>query len=135
MSVSRTVAGVVERRKDVTRRLGWWTNSRGRRLLWPGDQLTLCPKVQGRRHRDGTLEPLERLAEVEVLDVRREPLTAITDEEIARECVPRCNFEVVYRETNQPAPEEWVRWFCEAMGVRPDVLITRIEWRYLDEAQ
>jgi len=126
MSVSRTVAGVVERRKTVTRRLGWT-------FLRPGDRLTLCRKVQGRfDYRTGVLEPLDRLAEVEVVSVRREPLTAITDEEIARECVPRVNFELVYVETNQPPADEWVRWFCEAMGCQPTTTVTRIEWKYLD---
>ena len=43
MSVSHTERAVVERRKTVTRRLGW-------RFLKPGDHLTLCRKVMGRRN-------------------------------------------------------------------------------------
>ena len=42
MSVSLTEQAVVERRKTVPRRLGWWEDRNGRRLLKPGDRLTLC---------------------------------------------------------------------------------------------
>lgn len=74
MSVTLTEQAVRERRKTVTRRLGWL-------FLKPGDRLTLCRKVMGRK-KD---EPLERLAEVEVVDVRRERLDAITDDDVPRE--------------------------------------------------
>lgn len=70
MSVSMTEQAVIDRRKTVTRRKGWWLDKRGRRLLNPGDRLTLCRKVMGRKHG----EPLVRLAEVGVISVRREPL-------------------------------------------------------------
>lgn len=63
MSVSFTEQAVVERRKTVTRRKGW-------QFLKPGDRLTLCRKVMGRK-KD---EPLVRIAEVEVVSVRRESL-------------------------------------------------------------
>jgi hypothetical protein len=74
MSVALTEDAVRARRKTVTRRLGW-------RMLKPGDRLTLCRKVMGRR--DG--EPLVRICEVEVVDVRREQLWNITDEDVERE--------------------------------------------------
>src|SRR5690606_7983375 len=67
MSVSLTEQAVLERRKTVTRRLGW-------KFLKRGDRLTLCRKVMGRKKG----EPLVRLAEVEVVDVRREPLWNIS---------------------------------------------------------
>ena len=63
MSCAMTTQAVIERRKNVTRRKGWT-------FLKPGDRLTLCEKVMGRKKG----EPLVRLAEVEVVDVRREPL-------------------------------------------------------------
>lgn len=56
MSVAMTAAAVIRREKTVTRRKGWL-------MLKPGDRLILCRKVQGRRPG----EPLERLAEVEVV--------------------------------------------------------------------
>lgn len=128
MSVSRTVPAVVERRKTQTRRLGW-------RFLKPDDRLTLCSKVQGRRRKDGTVEPLERLAEVEVTEVRRERLWSITDEDIAREAVDGDHWTEVYTETGLPTPGAWVAWFCEEMGCMPDTMVTVITFRYLDETE
>lgn len=108
MSVALTERAVVERRKTVTRRLGW-------KFLKPGDTLTLCRKVMGRKKG----ESLVRLAEVEVVDVRRERLDAITDEDAARE--------------GMPADAEWfVAFFTEHMKCKPSDEVTRIEWRYLD---
>ena len=139
MSVALTTQGVRERRKTVTRRLGWWRDRRGRLILSPGDHLTLCPKVQGRRRPDGTVEPLVRLAEVQVISVRRERLWCITDADILREAVDRTDWAEVYEEhedprmVGQPTPQAWVWWYCEAFGCDPHTEVTRIEWRYLDE--
>lgn len=113
MSVALTADAVRERRKTVTRRLGW-------RELEPGDRLTLCRKVQGRRRKDGTVEPLDRLADVEVVSVRREPLHAITRADVAAE-----GFHGV-------TLPQFVDFFCEHMRCKPDTEVTRIEWRYLD---
>lgn len=110
MSVALTESAVRRRVKTVTRRKGW-------RFAKPGDRVTLCRKVMGR----ATGEPLVRLAEVEVVSVRRERLDAITADEVAREGYP-----------GMP-PEEFVRqFFVEAQGMAPDDEVTRIEWRYLD---
>jgi hypothetical protein len=85
--MSFTERAVVERRKTVTRRKGW-------QFLKPGDRLTLCRKVQGRAHKDGEgrwfTEPLVKLAEVEVISVRRERLNVLRERadcaaELARE--------------------------------------------------
>lgn len=113
MSVSLTEAAVVARTKTVTRRLGW-------DFLKPGDRLTLCRKVMGRRRADGTVDPLVRLTEVEVVSVRREHLDAITADDVAREGLPGAD-----------TPALFVARFCEAMRCLPDVEVTRIEWRYL----
>jgi hypothetical protein len=129
MSVSKTVGAVRRREKTVTRRLGWWTDKNGRQLVMPGDRLTLCEKVQGRKPG----EPLVRLAEVEVVSVRRERLWDITDEDIASEGVPVEWFEEHHTDTGLPTPQAWVWWFCEEMNVEPDVMVTRIEWIYLPE--
>lgn len=115
MSVSHTEQAVVERRKTVTRRLGWT-------FLKPGDRLTLCRKVMGRRNG----EPLVRLAEVEVVSLRREPLQDMDPDDVAREAVP--GLEEVFD------PFDWVQWFAETMHCNPWTEVTRIEWRYLDEA-
>lgn len=115
MSVSLTEQAVVERRKTVTRRLGW-------AFLKPGDRLTLCRKVMGRRPG----EPLVRLAEVEVVSVRRERLDAMRTEDVAREAVPGI-------EEGEPA-SEWVTWFSFEFRCQRDTIVTRIEWRYCEVA-
>lgn len=110
MSVAMTEQAVRDRVKTVTRRQRWL-------MLKVGDRLTLCRKVQGRKPG----EPLERLAEVEVVDVRREPLCHVTDAEVAREGFPGMS------------PVEFMtRFFVEAQGIAPSDLVTRIEFRYLD---
>lgn len=109
MSVSLTEDAVRERRKTVTRRLGWL-------FVRKGDRLTLCRKVMGRK----AGEPLIRLAEVEVVSVCRLPLTAISADDVTREGFPDLS------------PAEFVAFFCEHMRVTPDTEVTRIEWRYID---
>lgn len=108
MSVSLTEQAVIERRKTVTRRLGW-------RFLKAGDRLTLCRKVMGRKPD----EPLVRLAEVEVVSVDFRPLYDIDDADVAREGFPDRN-------------GMWfVQFFMDHMKCHPGTRVTRIEWRYL----
>lgn len=110
MSVSLTEPQVLARTKTVTRRLGWL-------MLKPGDRLTLCRKVMGRKKG----EPLVRVAEVEVVSVRRERLETITADEVAAEGFPG----------NSVAG--FVEFFCQThKGCKPESEVTRIEWRYLD---
>jgi hypothetical protein len=110
MSVSLTEPQVRARAKTVTRRVGWL-------MLKPGDQLTLCRKVMGRKKG----EPLDRITDVEVVSVRREPLNAITAADVAAEGFPEWT------------AAEFVAFFCDShRGIQPDSDVTRIEWRYLD---
>lgn len=118
MSVALTEAAVRDRSKTVTRRLGW-------RFLKPGDRLTLCRKVQGRKPG----EPLDRIAEVEVVDVRRERLIDMTNDDVPREGVPRSEF--VYFVNGQTPAISWAGWYADRMGISPYDEVTRIEWRYL----
>lgn len=124
MSVAMTVDAVRRRQKMVTRRKGWWTDKNDRRMLHPGDRLTLCEKVQGRKPG----EPLERICDVAVVSVRREPLGALSmdltygQHEVEREGFPDMD------------PDEFTRrFFIEAQDIWPMDDVTRIEWRYLDE--
>lgn len=110
MSVSLTEDAVRDRSKTVTRRLGWL-------MLKPGDRLTLCRKVMGRRNG----EPLVRIVDVEVETVRREPLAAITWADCVREGFPAMQ------------PREFIEFFCSThKGCTPSTEVTRIGWRYLD---
>ena len=109
MAVSLTEDQVRDRSKTVTRRTGW-------RMLRPGDRLTLCQKVMGRRPG----EPLDRITDVEIVSVRREPLNAITASDVTAEGFP------------QMTPAQFVCFFCGAhRGCNPDSEITVVEWRYL----
>lgn len=110
MSVALTEQQVRDRIKTVTRRLGW-------RFLQAGVRLTLCRKVQGRRRG----EPLVRLAEVEVVAVRREPLWDIDQEDVIREGFPDWT------------PDMFLAFFVHKMRCAPNTEVTRIAWRYLDE--
>jgi hypothetical protein len=112
MSVALTEDAVRERRKTVTRRLGW-------KFLKPGDRLTLCRKVMGRKPD----EDLVRIAEVEVVSVRREILMTISTKDVQREGFPPGTTWL-----------DFVHFFCEHMKCDPNVEVTRIEWRYLDGA-
>lgn len=113
MSVAFTEQAVRDRTKTVTRRKGWLH-------LLPGQRLTLCRKVMGRKPG----EPLVRIADVQVVAVRREPLSAITADEVAREGFPGMS------------PAEFIRrFFVDAQGIQPGDLVTRIEWMYQDGGQ
>lgn len=117
MSVAFTEQAVRDRTKTVTRRKGWL-------FAKPGDRITLCRKVMGRKPG----EPLERIVDVEVVSVRREPLDAIL-----------LDTEYGYTEVEREGFKGMGRWsfvskfFLEAQGMSPDDLVTRIEWRYLDD--
>jgi hypothetical protein len=125
MSVAFTEQAVRERRKTVTRRKGWL-------FLKPGDRLTLCRKVMGRKKG----EPLVRICEVEVINVWREPLGLLSGH-----CDPGafgCTDDYPEREVEREGfpgmrPSLFVsRFFVDAQGILPTDLVTRIEWRYLD---
>ncbi|MEV6073391.1 hypothetical protein AB0L82_43175 [Nocardia sp. NPDC052001] len=113
MAVSLTEPQVRDRSKTVTRRTGW-------RNLRAGQRITLCRKVMGRRRRDGSVEPLVRITDVEILEVTPERLADITRDEVVAEGFPEMN------------PQEFVEFFCRThRGCTPDSTVTRIQWRYL----
>jgi hypothetical protein len=117
MSVAFTEQAVRDRTKTVTRRKGW-------QFAKPGDRITLCRKVMGRKKG----EPLERICDVEVVHVQRHPLSLLLSadpqevrDEMAAEGFP------------DMSPDEFVqRFFVDAQGMSPDDEVTRVEWRYLE---
>lgn len=115
MSVALTEPQVRAEEKTVTRRLGWWKDKRGRRLLRPGNQMDLCRKVMGRRNG----EPLVRIARVEAVSVTRELLCDITDADVTLEGFPGWD------------AEQFVKFFTRSMKCDPDTEVTRIEFRYV----
>lgn len=131
LSCAETEQSVLDHTKTETRRLGWWEDKNGRRLLHPGDHLTLVRKAMGRKRRDGSVEPLVRLAEVEVLSVHREPLYTITDEAIAAEGVDPAKWAPWSDEGQMPRSLAWTRWFSSTMGCSLTDDVTVIRWRYI----
>ena len=131
MSVAYTEQAVVERRKTVTRRKGWWEDKNGRRILQPGDHLTLCRKVMGRK----AGEPLVRLVEVEVHRVDREVLCSLQrSREYAETELQAEGFPMLNGEDWMTASSIFLRrYFYEAQGMHPMDDVTRIEWRYIDD--
>ena len=134
MSVTLTRRAVELRLKTVTRRAGWT-------MLRPGDRLILCEKVMGRK----AGEPLIRLAEVEVVDVRREPLDLITDADVDREGFGPWEGSdgidwwppgtVPPGEHHGEPSRRFVEFFTREMGGAPDQEVTRVEWRYVHDTE
>ncbi len=128
MSVAMTTDAVIERRKTVTRRKGWWTDKNGRRILHVGDTLTLCRKVQGRKPG----EPIERLAEVEVISVSREPLWTLTVGNDDRDLGDRTPSSWATAEMEREGfpgldPHVFVRkYFTDAQGIHVMDAVTRM---------
>jgi hypothetical protein len=112
MSFALTTDQFKAQSKTVTRRLGW-------KGLKPGTRLMGCTKCQGLKPG----EQLERLGEIEVVSVRREPLQDITQEDVEREGFPELR------------PSEFVGMFCSHMGCEQWEDVTRIEFRYVDGAR
>ncbi len=128
MSVAYTEDAVVERRKTVTRRKGWWRDKNGRPLVAVGDRVTLCRKVMGRKPG----EPLVRLVDVEVVSLRRERLAALVDKTFAPEPGYGANEMIA---EGFPGMNPWVfidRYFVP-QGIHLSDAVTRIEWRYIEE--
>lgn len=111
MSVALTEKPVRDRTKTVTRRLGW-------QFAKPGDRVTLCRKVMGRKKG----EPLVRICNVEIVDVRRERLDAITADEVTLEGFPSWTVH------------DFIIMFMRSMKCGHTTEVTRIEWRYLTMA-
>lgn len=113
MSCALTKDAVRNRTKTVTRRAAhaWKT-------LKPGDRLTLVEKGMGLAKG----EKVRRLAEVEVTDVRVEPLFLVRDPgECAAEGFPNMT------------PLEFAAFWCLShKEASPLVDVRRIEWRYVE---
>lgn len=120
MSVSMTLDAVHARTKTVTRRhVDTWA------ALKAGDRLTLIEKGMGLPK--GAKQVI--VAEVEIVDVRVEPLAFVLIEDGAVEAEGLAPM----------TPEEFVTFWLtghrhNATDDATQVLCRRIEWRYLDEA-
>ncbi len=138
MSCSLTIDAVKERRKTVTRRhVDTWQDLRGRRKpTSSGDRLILVEKAQGLPA--GAKQVI--LAEVEVVDVRVEPISLLTADvrygrqEVALEGLDMTPAEFVsfWRRSHGYGDEVWDDELI--LDPPPVVQCRRIQWRYIDEA-
>lgn len=110
MSFALTEPAFLARAKTVTRRAGW-------RALRPGERIHAVDKCMGLRPG----QTARTLGYIEVVDVRRERLDAITAADVLAEGVQGVR-----------TPHEFVTMFCAAMGYEPSAEVTRIEFRHVD---
>ncbi len=110
MSFALTTQQVNDRTKDVTRRFGWW-------FLKPGDRLWAVEKAMGLRRG----EKVKRLALIEVVSVRAEPLNHITQDDCEREGFPEF------------APADFVSMMTTHYKCAETKPVNRIEFRYLKQ--
>lgn len=110
MSFALTTEQVRNRTKTVTRRIGW-------QFAKAGD--VVQPVVQGQGiPKGGKVEKIG--GPIRFTDVRREPLSAITIEDVAREGFPGQS-------------DAWFcEMFCEANGLATYPTVTRIEFEYVE---
>ena len=120
MSFALTTPQVLDESKTVTRRTGW-------KNLKAGDRLHAVKKAMGFRKGETAPAPLKT---IEVIDVRRQPLNALLDGSAwALTEIDREGF-------GHLTPAQFVEMFCEShRGCRPNHLVTRIEFRYVEGAR
>jgi len=146
ISFALTTEQFRDRSKTVTRRIGWWKDKNGKRLVKVGDILNGCVKCMGLKPG----EKIERLGQIRITDVRREPLDFMeTCDGLGERLTDVC--EVIIGNTvNYPADyvnieaakegfpgltgSEFVKMFCRHMGVDADQMVTRIEFEYLSKS-
>ena len=108
MSFMITTEQIRNRSKTVTRRLGW-------KKLKAGKIINACEKCQGLKKG----ERINVLCQIHVIDVRREPLSDITKNDIIKEGFPEMTVD------------DFVKMFTTHMKCKEDSIVTRIEFEYL----
>ena len=108
MSFALTTQQFNNMTKTVTRRFGW-------EFLKPGDIICGVEKAMGLKKG----EQIKRLGLIRIVDVRREPLCAITQEDVIKEGFPEWE------------PEHFIHMICSHYGCAREAEITRIEFEYI----
>jgi hypothetical protein len=135
ISFALTTNQIRNRTKTVTRRLKW-------HFVKVGDILNACVKCQGIKPG----EKIERICQIRVVDVRREPLFFMETNDRASRNVRTIMSEFNGRDYPKDygyteaikegfpsmSGSEFVQMFCENMGGDHDQDVTRIEFEYLD---
>lgn len=98
-----------ERTKTVTRRMGW-------EFARVGDVCNGVEKAQGLKKG----EKIVVMGQHKFTDVRREPLNAVTPEDVVKEGFPEMTVE------------EFITFYCKGhKGCTPETVITRMEYEFL----
>ena len=112
MSFSLTTEQVRNKTKTVTRRQGW-------KSLKPGDILNACVKCMGLKKG----EKVEKICQIRVVDVRREPISLITPQDVVKEGFPQWELECL----------KFIKMYCRANKVESWEDCTRIEFEYINQ--
>lgn len=120
ISFMLTQQQVRDRRKTVTRRVGW-------EKLKAGELLRGVEKGMGLK----SGEKIVPLATIRVVSVSREPLSAMTaDVEYG---LGECSKEGFGGHPTLKWPSAFVEFFCNShRGCTPETIVTRIEFEYVD---
>lgn len=108
MSFSLTTNQFKTQTKTVTRRLGWW-------FLKNGDLVNGVEKAMGLKKG----EKMNKLCMIKIISTRKEPLSAITQDDVIKEGFPNWT------------PDLFVHFLCHKHGIGPDTLVNRIEFEYV----
>jgi len=116
ISFALTTEQIRNQTKTVTRRKGW-------AFVREGDILNACVKCMGLQPG----EKIERLGQIRVTNVRREPLSDLTIDLSGNYGRDECEKE------GFPGMEgrEFVAMFCEHMKCQPSDEVTRIQFEYI----
>jgi len=107
MSFAMTTAQMRDRTKTVTRRPGW-------DFLNPGDQVCAVEKSRGLQ----LGQKVKRLGVIRVLSTRREPLDAITQDDVVREGFP------------DHTPDDFIAVYLSCNGGDASQSVNRIEFEH-----
>ena len=109
MSFAMTKKQILDQTKTVTRRIGW-------KFLKNFQRIQPVEKCMGLKKG----EKQKLLGQpIDIMSVRREPLHAITQEDVVKEGFP------------DKSVEWFIEMFCKANKCTPDTEITRIEFMFL----
>jgi len=108
MSFMLTTDQIKNRTKTVTRRLGW-------KKLKPGTIINACEKCQGLKKG----EKIKKICKIRVVDVRREMLMHMKDEDCQKEGFPEMR------------RLEFIDMFSMKMRCTASAIVTRIEFEYI----
>ena len=114
MSFILTTEQIRNRKKTVTRRLGW-------KNLKPGELFWAVEKAQG-------LKKGEKVKRIGLLRCIRNSETVLYGRTLTKADCAREGFP-------EMTPVQFVRMFQRSMGCLPDAMVQRIEFEYVDDSE